>query len=207
MSKKQQESSVIDRSKTKDFDYNDWFAYFLDLPARKLLDNRETIADELPAVGYAAFMRWMDIFENPSKMDKIIKAQVDEGRQSDLIDLAVGEDDEAYYEGIIKEIAIQMNSSGTSPQEFARLAANMNIARKELREIRSRRPKKGTKLDSILTKIAEIDQKSTKTVAKSAKLSKKKSTTVKTTPPEPVRATKKKKTTTNTSKKPKKDVK
>ena len=109
-------------------------------------------------------------------MDKIIKAQVDEGRQSDLIDLAVGEDDEAYYEGIIKEIAIQMNSSGTSPQEFARLAANMNIARKELREIRSRRPKKGTKLDSILTKIAEIDQKSTKTVAKSAKLSKKKST-------------------------------
>lgn len=176
-------------------DFNQWFSYFQRQPAVNLITGEEEIYKTLPAVGYAAFKRWIDIFDNPDKMEKIVKTKVDEDKENELIGLAVGDNDEKYYEGIIKQIAIQMNGASTSPQEFARLSANMNIARKELREIRSRKPRQGSTLGNIVDRIAEINSaQKLNRVKASTKATKKK------TAPKAVKAPKTKKMSPNVAK-------
>ena len=68
--------------------------------------------------------------------------------------ISVGDDDEAFYEALIRENVQQLSTSNISQQEVARLTQNINIFRKELREIRSRKPKKGTVLEQVLEKAA-----------------------------------------------------
>jgi hypothetical protein len=154
------------KRKNKDPDYNDWFTFFQKLPANMVSDNQDDLKTKIPSDGYAALCRWIDIFENPSKMEKISKAKMDEDNESNIIELATGEDDEKFYVGMILEAAKQLNNSGTSPQEVARLSANINIFRKELREIRSRKPKAGSVLDKVLTAANSPPKKVVKTIKK-----------------------------------------
>ena len=83
------------------------------------------------------------------------------------MEVAVGDDDEVFYEALIRENVTQLNTSNISQQEVARLTQNINIFRKELREIRSRTPKKGTVLEKVLEKAA-IPAKSKTTEKKKA---------------------------------------
>lgn len=137
----------------KDFDYDTWLEYFRPIPPRTLraYEKRD---DLIGAEGYAALKRWIEIIENPSKMDKLYQGRLKAENDKNIMEVAIGDDDEIFYEALIRENVTQLNTSNISQQEVARLTQNINIFRKELREIRSRKPKKGTVLEKVLEKAA-----------------------------------------------------
>lgn len=170
----------IDPEATKDFTYDDWMEFFRTVHPADLVESRKELFENLTTEGYAAAARWMEITQSPSKMDKLHSARLKAKNDAKLMDIAVEDDDEAFYEALIKENVQQLNGSNVSAQEAARLTQNINIFRKELREIRSRKPKKGTVLEKVLEKAA-MPPKPAKKVAKKSKTTKKttKSTTEK----------------------------
>jgi len=187
---------------TENYSYDQWLEFFRKIPAAELMDSIEELKASLPGDGYAAAMRWLDIFDNPSKMDKLYKGRLDKEAETDIMDLAIGDDDEKFYESLIRQNVEQLTSSSISQQEVARLSQNINIFRKELRDIRSRRPKSGSVLEKVLAKAA-TPSNATKKAKKPAKSTPKKAKTA----PKAVRATKKKKVikdTSNATKKAKK---
>lgn len=150
----------------KELDYDQWLEYFRKQPAGKLAEF-EHLKNVIPTEGYAALKRWQEIIENPSKMDKLYQGRLKAENDKNIMEVAVGDDDEVFYEALIKENVQQLNTSNISQQEVARLTQNINIFRKELREIRSRKPKKGTVLEQVLKK-AEIPQTKKKPAKKKA---------------------------------------
>lgn len=144
----------IDKESTKNYTYDDWLDYFRKVPTKDLLDSKNYLSATLPVEGFAAASRWIEIIQNPSKMDKLYSARLKAKSEADIMEIAVGDDDEVFYEALIKENVQQLNTSNISQQEVARLTQNINIFRKELRDIRSRKPKKGTVLEQVLQKAA-----------------------------------------------------
>ena len=144
-----------------DLDYEAWLEFFRVQPASNLA-RYERLKARIPTEGYAALKRWQEIIENPSKMDKLYQGRLKAENDKNIMEVAVGDDDEAFYEALIRENVQQLNTSNISQQEVARLTQNINIFRKELREIRSRKPKKGTVLEKVLEK-AEMKPKRPKT--------------------------------------------
>lgn len=157
----------IDGEKTKNYTYDDWLDFFRTAPTKEFLDSKKMLAELLPVEGFAAASRWIEIIQNPSKMDKLYSARLKAKSEADIMQIAVGDDDEAFYEALIRENVTQLNTSNISQQEVARLTQNINIFRKELRDIRSRKPKKGTVLEKVLEKAA-IPAKSKTTGKKKA---------------------------------------
>ena len=134
----------IDLTGTEDYNYDEWLEFFKKIPASKLIESKDYLEQTISVEGYAALMRWLEI------MDKLYKGRLDKQEEVNVLDLAVGDDDEKFYEALIRQNTEQLSSSGVSPQEVARLSQNINIFRKELREIRSRRPKSGSTLEKVL---------------------------------------------------------
>lgn len=145
---------TIDKESTKNYTYDDWLDYFRKVPTKELMESRKYLSEVLPVEGFAAASRWIEIIQNPSKMDKLYSARLKAKSEADIMQISVGDDDEAFYEALIRENVTQLNTSNISQQEVARLTQNINIFRKELREIRSRKPKKGTVLEKVLEKAA-----------------------------------------------------
>lgn len=172
----------IDAKKTKGYRYNDWLEYFSQIPAAQMLDTQDKLKDMLPAEGYAAAMRWLEIFENPSRMDKLLQGRIKVQEEASIMEVAIGDDDEKFYMSLIRKNVAELD--GASPQEVARISQNLNIYRKQLQEIRSRKPKGGTVLAKVLKELSETQpavsrssnkprarkttKKTTKTVKKSA---------------------------------------
>ena len=150
----------------EELDYDQWLEFFRKQPAGKLAQF-ERLKNEIPTEGYAALKRWQEIIENPSKMDKLYQGRLKAENDKNIMEVAVGDDDEVFYEALIRENVQQLNTSNISQQEVARLTQNINIFRKELREIRSRKPKKGTVLEKVLEKAA-LPQKKKKPAKKQA---------------------------------------
>ena len=148
----------------KELDYDEWLEFFRKQPAGRLAQF-ERLKNEIPTEGYAALKRWQEILDNPSKMDKLYQGRLKAENDKNIMEVAVGDDDEVFYEALIRENVTQLNTSNISQQEVARLTQNINIFRKELREIRSRKPKKGTVLEKVLEKAA-IPPKSKKPTKK-----------------------------------------
>ena len=138
---------------SKKYTYDDWLDFFRKVPASELMAPRKEL-QKMSVECYAAAARWIDIIKNPSKMDKLYSARLKAESEADIMEIAVGDDDEAFYEALIRENVQQLNTSNISQQEVARLTQNINIFRKELREIRSRKPKKGTVLEKVLEQAA-----------------------------------------------------
>lgn len=158
---------AIDQEATKSYTYDDWLDYFRQVPTKELLESKKYLSEVLPVEGFAAASRWIEIIQNPSKMDKLYSARLKAKSEADIMQISVGDDDEAFYEALIRENVQQLNTSNISQQEVARLTQNINIFRKELREIRSRKPKKGTVLEKVLEK-ASIPPKQKKPAKKQA---------------------------------------
>lgn len=150
----------------KELDYDEWLEFFRKQPAGRLAQF-ERLKNVIPTEGYAALKRWQEIIENPSKMDKLYQGRLKAENDKNIMEVAVGDDDEVFYEALIRENVQQLNTSNISQQEVARLTQNINIFRKELREIRSRKPKKGTVLEQVLEKAA-LPPKPKKTPKKKA---------------------------------------
>ena len=157
----------INEKTTRNYTYDDWLDYFRKIPTKELRESEKYLSEALPVEGFAAASRWLEIIQNPSKMDKLYSARLKAKSEADIMQIAVGDDDEAFYEALIRENVQQLNTSNISQQEVARLTQNINIFRKELREIRSRKPKKGTVLEQVLKK-AEIPVKQKKPAKKRA---------------------------------------
>lgn len=151
----------------KKLDYDEWLEFFRKQPAGKL-EEFERLKNEIPTEGYAALKRWQEIIENPSKMDKLYQGRLKAENDKNIMEVAVGDDDEVFYEALIRENVTQLNTSNISQQEVARLTQNINIFRKELREIRSRKPKKGTVLEKVLEKAAIPKKQASKTASKAS---------------------------------------
>lgn len=151
----------------QELDYDQWLEFFRKQPAGKLSEF-ERLKNQIPTEGYAALKRWQEIIENPSKMDKLYQGRLKAENDKNIMEVAVGDDDEVFYEALIRENVQQLNTSNISQQEVARLTQNINIFRKELREIRSRKPKKGTVLEKVLEKAAMPKPKTPRKVSKSA---------------------------------------
>ena len=130
--------------------YDDWLDFFRTVPAAKLIEHMDELEAILPLEGYAAARRWQEIIENPSKMDKLYQGRLAVQSKQSIMDLAVGDDDVAFYEALIRENVAKLDESRNSAQEVARLTQNLNIFRAELREARSRNPKKGSVLARVL---------------------------------------------------------
>ena len=161
--------------------YDDWLDFFRSVPAGKLIEHIDELEVLIPMEGYAAARRWQEIIDNPSKMDKLYQGRLAVESKQSIMDLAVGDDDEAFYEALIRENVAKLDESRNSAQEVARITQNLNIFRQELREIRSRKPKKGTVLQKVLELSAEPENKTVKKKGKtkcksSAKKSKKSNT-------------------------------
>ncbi len=183
----------IDFSGTEKYDYDDWLEFFRLVGPHKTITHIDWIQENIKdSYGYAAARRWLEIFQEPSRMEKLYKARLDKKNEEDIMDIAIGEDDEAFYESLIRQNVSQLNSSSTSPQEVARLTQNINIFRKSLHEIRSRRVKKGSVLEKVL--IAAESGAKKPAVKKSTSVKKK------TTSPKAAGASKKTKTVTKSSK-------
>lgn len=148
----------------KELDYDEWLEFFRKLPVG-MLSQYERCKNVIPTEGYAALKRWQEIIENPSKMDKLYQGRLKAENDKNIMEIAVGDDDEEFYEALIRENVQQLNTSNISQQEVARITQNINIFRKELRDIRSRRPKKGTVLEQVLEK-AKTPAKAKKTASK-----------------------------------------
>lgn len=161
-----------------DYHYDDWLDYFRMVPARKLLKASALLQEFLPLEGFAAASRWLEIIKNPSKMDKLYQGRLKAGQRESIMDLAIGDDDEAFYEALIRETVAKLDESNNSAQEVARMTQNLNIFRQELREIRARTPKKGTVLEKVLEQ-ASKPPKAPRNAKKGAKTAKKKTTTKK----------------------------
>lgn len=167
-------SESIDLKGTSDYDQDKWLEFFrTKTTAGDLIDSIDELKYRINSDGYAALMRWMEIFDSPSKMDKLRKANLEKQRENSILDLAVGDDDEAFYKALIIENVTQLNSSSTSQQEVARLSQNINIYRKELKDVLSRKPKRGSVLEKILD-AAEKKPAVKKTPARKKPVSKKK---------------------------------
>ena len=151
----------------QELDYDQWLEFFRKQPAGKL-SAFERLKNDIPTEGYAALKRWQEIIENPSKMDKLYQGRLKAENDKNIMEVAVGDDDEVFYEALIKENVQQLNTSSISQQEVARLTQNINIFRKELREIRSRKPKKGTVLEQVLEKAAMPKKPTKKRASKTA---------------------------------------
>ena len=152
-----------------DLNYDEWLEFFRQQPAG-LLSKYERLKNTIPTEGYAALKRWQEIIENPSKMDKLYQGRLKAQNDKNIMKVAVGDDDEEFYEALIRENVQQLNSSNVSAQEAARLTQNLNIFRQQLREIRSRKPKKGTVLEKVLEKadlpVKPAKKKASKTTSK-----------------------------------------
>lgn len=159
----------IPKKKSRSWMYDDWLDFFRKVPTDELLKSQSELR-KMSVECYAAAVRWIDIIKNPAKMDKLYSARLKAESEAGIMDIAVGDDDEAFYEALIRENVQQLNGSNISAQEAARLTQNINIFRKELREIRSRKPKKGTVLEKVLEKAAmpAKPQKSEKPLKKKA---------------------------------------
>lgn len=186
----------------KSFDYDQWLNFFRKKSASELKQAQEELIDKIPADGYAALNRWIEILDNPSKMDKLYKGRLSkDNKKKDIMKIAVGDNDEEFYKALIEENVEQLRSSGASQQEVARLSQNINIFRKQLHESRSRKPRKGTTLEQVLKAVNETHNNKAKLVKKSSKKAKSTSVKNKETSVKLVETVNKKKTGNKSSKK------
>jgi len=135
--------------------YDDFLEYFRRVPTAQLTRYRDELEMLLPVEGFAAVSRWLEIVDDPSKMDKLYQGRLKAEARDSIMDLAVGDDDVAFYEALIRETVAKLDESRNSAQEVARLTQNLNIFRAALRDARSRSPKKGSVLEKVLLASAE----------------------------------------------------
>lgn len=133
-----------------DYGYNDWLEFFRTIPVAKIANAQEWLMDNLPGDGYAAASRWIDVSQNPSKIDKIVQGKLKSEHVSRIKELAKADDKEAFYEALIEHNVDKLEDEGATAQEVARLTRNIDIFHDKLAEIRSRKPKKGTVLEQTL---------------------------------------------------------
>lgn len=158
----------------EELSYDDWLEFFRRVPLAKIEKASEWINGNLPAEGCAAAMRWLEIRDNPTKMDKLYQGQLQAAKANSLEELATGDDDEAFYIALIKENVAKLNNS--TAQETARITQNLDIFKKRLKDIRSHQIKQGSVLERVLKaadKASTLKKKSTPKKTTSKKKNKK----------------------------------
>lgn len=159
----------------KDYEYNTWLSFLRNVPTTKLMAAKDWLQENLPIEAYAAAARWIEIIGNPHRIDKLLQSKLDKDEEEDLMNLAIGDDQEAFYVALVKKTARELNESATS-QEVARLSMNLKIFQSELAAIRSKKAKKGSLIEKIMTASA-LPVQAPRNAIKPLKKAKKKTTT------------------------------
>ena len=139
----------VSPAQLKSFTYNEWLSTFRNVPTAKLLGSKAWLQENLPVEAYAAAARWVEIVGNPHRIDKLLQTKLDKEEEEDLMNLAIGDDQEAFYVALVKKTARELNAAATS-QEVARLSMNLKIFQGELSAVRSKKAKKGSLIDKIM---------------------------------------------------------
>lgn len=158
--------------KVSNWSYEEWLEYFRKVPHGKLQSAEEFLDANISAEGFSAAERWLELIEKPSKMDKLQQGRLRAKSEQSLMEVAIGDSDEAVYEALIRKNVEQLDASTNSAQETARLTQNINIFRQQLAEIRSRKPKEGSVLDRVLKTLDSQSNEPKKTKTKKAKAKK-----------------------------------
>ena len=132
------------------YSYDDWLELFRKVPAARILTSKSWLNENLPVEGFAAASRWIEIIGSPTKMDKLYRGRLRAQTQESLVDLALDDDDEKFFEALIKKTAMEIDECTGNTNEIARLSMNLRVFKNELRDIRSRKPKEGSVLDRVL---------------------------------------------------------
>ena len=159
--------------KVSEWKYSEWLEFFRNVPAAKLLAAKDFLQNNITAEGFAAASRWIEIFGNPKAIDKLYQGRLKAQQEETLVDLALSDDDEAFYEALIKKTALEISECTGNTNEIARLTMNLRVFQKELREIRSKKLKKGSVLEKTMLATARKPEPP-KTPRKAAKTTKKK---------------------------------
>ena len=155
------------------YDYNDWLSLFRETPAANLIANKDFLQNNISSEGFAAASRWIEIFGNPKAIDKLYRGRLKAQQEETLVDLALSDDDEAFYEALIKKTALEISECTGNTNEIARLTMNLRVFQKELREIRSKKLKKGSVLEKTMLATARTP-KAPQRAKKAPKTAKKK---------------------------------
>lgn len=139
--------------------YDDYLDYFKTITPNQLRRLMKTGKDGMDIEAYAALSRWAEIVGSPSKIEKIRRTKMARDLEQNINEIAVGDDDVAFYEALIQQNVQQLNSTSVSQQEVARLTSNINIFRKELRTVKSRTIRKDTVLSRIIDQVDGVKQK------------------------------------------------
>lgn len=159
--------------KVANWRYDDFLNFFREVPAARLMANKDFLQNNISAEGFAAASRWIEIFGNPKAIDKLYRGRLKAQQEETLVDLALSDDDEAFYEALIKKTALEISECTGNTNEIARLTMNLRVFQKELREIRSKKLKKGSVLEKTMLATARKPEPP-KTPKKAAKTAKKK---------------------------------
>ena len=76
---------MIDLSATKKFTYDDWLDFFRQIPTATLQKEQEELKNIIPVEVYSALSRWLEIIDNPSKMDKLYQGRLKAQAEADQL--------------------------------------------------------------------------------------------------------------------------
>ena len=161
--------------------YSEWLEYFRNVPAANLMASKDFLQTNISAEGFAAASRWIEIFGNPKAIDKLYRGRLKAQQEETLVDLALADDDEAFYEALIKKTALEISECTCNTNEIARLTMNLRVFKKELHEIRSKKLKKGSVLEKTMLATARLPKPPENAKKAAKKPTKKKATK----PPKP----------------------
>ncbi len=131
--------------------YDEWLNYFKNLPVTEVKRLAEIGEDILTAEAYSALARWVDIVENPSRIDKLHQSGLSKAKgEKSISELANANDKLGVLYAIRAEIAEKLDK-GTGARDTAALAKEMaNIMDLITEAERRQGPSKDTKLAELM---------------------------------------------------------
>lgn len=132
-------------------DYDEWLNYFKKLPVSEVKQLAEIGESVLTAEAYSALARWVDIVENPSRIDKLHQSGLSKAKgEKTIAELANSNDKLGVLYAIRSEIAEKLDK-GTGARDTAALAKEMaNIMDLITEAERRQGPSKDTKLAELM---------------------------------------------------------
>jgi len=141
-------------------DYDQWFNYFKNLSPNKNKMLVSTGKDIIPTEGYAALVRWMDVMNNPARIDKIHQAGLTKKHNADkdaktIVELSQSNDRLGVLKAIRDQIAMKLEK-GAGARDTASLAREMTEIMTQIADYNKRLgPKKNTELGRLLDDMPE----------------------------------------------------
>lgn len=143
--------------------YDEWLNYWKTLSPNKLKLLSKTGLDILPTEAYSALIRWMDIMNNPARIDKLHQSGLTNPKlgknQKSIVELALSNDRLGVLKATRDQIAEKLQK-GAGARDTAALAREMTEIMTQIADYEKRQaPKRSTKLGALLQDAESIKRK------------------------------------------------